>query len=96
MVVIGKTVSGHVSLGVAPVTIGRCATNVVALDDDLVGRAHCVVETTPQGYQLRDLASRNGTYRNGERVDVALLADGDLFQVGATRFRFALGGLGDE
>ena len=93
--IIGDMRSGGVALGPAPVTIGRCATSTIVLDDSLVGRAHCVVETTPQGHQLRDLASRNGTYRNGERVEAALLRDGDQIQVGATRFRFVLGGSDD-
>ena len=93
--IISDTRGGQIALEVAPVTMGRCATNAIVLDDSLVGRAHCVVETTPQGHQLRDLASRNGTYRNGERVEAALLRDGDQIQVGATRFRFVLGGSDD-
>jgi pSer/pThr/pTyr-binding forkhead associated (FHA) protein len=32
--------------------------------------------------EVRDLESTNGTYLNGERVDVARVAPGDKLQVG--------------
>ena len=76
------------ALGQGPVNIGRCPTNMIRLDDDLTSRAHCVIEMTPQGYQLRDLASCNGTYRNEKEIKTVLLDHGDEFQVGVTRFRF--------
>ena len=86
--IIGETERRRLLLAYAPVNIGRCATNMLALADPLVSRAHCVVEMTPRGHQVRDLASRNGTYCNGQKIDAALLVHGDEFQVGATRFLF--------
>jgi ABC-type multidrug transport system ATPase subunit len=41
----------------------------IAIDDDLVSRCHAVVrEVTPGRYEIQDLASRNGTFVNGQLV----------------------------
>jgi len=86
--IVSKEGKRRLALGQGPVNIGRCPTNMIRLDDDLTGRAHCVVEMTPHGYQLRDLASCNGTYCNNKEIKTMLLNDGDEFQVGVTMFRF--------
>lgn len=86
--IIGAERRRRLLLSYAPVNIGRCATNMIVLDDPLASRAHCVVEMTPRGHQVHDLASRNGTYRNGQKIEAAVLEYGDEVQVGITRFRF--------
>lgn len=74
-----------------PVTIGRSPTNSIPIDDPQASRAHCIVEKAVQGYRLRDLDSRNGTWQNSEKVDHVILADQDDFQIGAVRFTFHQG-----
>ena len=86
--IIDKKGSRQLLLSDAPVNIGRCAMNMISLDNNMVSRAHCVVERTPRGHQVRDLASRNGTYCNGQEIESAVLEDGDEFQIATTRFRF--------
>ncbi len=68
--------------------IGRGPDCEVLLTEPAVSRRHAEIEWTYHGYRLRDLGSRNGTFVNAEEVDEALLADGDLIEVGLVQLRF--------
>ncbi len=72
-----------------PTTIGRSSTNTIQLRDPKLSRRHCEIRPTPDGFFIRDLGSRNGTFVNGARVREARLRDGDRIQVGLARFRFS-------
>jgi DNA-binding CsgD family transcriptional regulator len=72
------------------VTLGKDPSNAVDLAaDPTVSRLHAVLERFAAGWCLRDLASRNGTFVNGERVlsDRPLRA-GDEVRLGSTRLTF--------
>ena len=72
-----------------PVTLGRSSDNMLVLDSEGVSRRHCVVEpASGGGWQVRDLASRNGVRVNGGRVDRAPLRNGDTILVGLAEIRF--------
>ena len=75
-------------LGLDVVTLGRAPTATVLLDDVSVSRRHAEITPIPAGYRITDLGSLNGTYVNGTRVSSALLAHGDVIQIGLFRFRF--------
>lgn len=50
-------------------TVGRLADNDVVLDDPHVSRRHCAVLVhSNQSCELHDVASKNGTFLNGERI----------------------------
>ncbi len=51
-------------------------------DDSLVSRRHLVVRCQAGRLTVEDLGSRNGTYKNGERITQASLAEGDVITVG--------------
>jgi len=70
------------------ITIGLSPTNDVPLAfDRTVSRVHCALELVASRWCVRDLASRNGTFVNGERVWGALpLRAGDEIRVGTVRF----------
>jgi len=70
--------------------IGREPDCEVLLAESAVSRRHAEIEWTYHGYRLRDLGSRNGTFVNAEEVAEALLADGDLIEVGLVQLRFHL------
>jgi len=72
------------------VTIGRSSSSGVQISEHRASRAHCVIEPTMDGFQLRDLGSRNGTQVDGEPIDVAPLSDGGEFQIGKTYFKFSI------
>jgi pSer/pThr/pTyr-binding forkhead associated (FHA) protein len=64
-------------------TVGRATGADFIVDAALVSRVHCRLTALDDGgLEVRDLESTNGTFVNGERVDMARLADGDRLQVG--------------
>jgi ABC-type multidrug transport system ATPase subunit/ABC-type multidrug transport system permease subunit len=75
------------------VTIGRLADNDVVITDDAVSRHHARVVAVPEGFQITDLGSRNGTRLNGERFrgESRWLANGDTVLVGGEALRFVTG-----
>ena len=76
-------------------TVGRDPDSDIFLNDVTVSRTHAVLEMDAEGVTVRDVGSLNGTYVNGQCVDSAVLADGDVVQVGAFRMVF-VGLQGDE
>lgn len=65
-------------------TIGRDSGNLIRLRDSEVSRRHGEILQTPEGFELVDLASSNGTFLDRERIDRCLLRDGDRIRVGRT------------
>lgn len=89
----GGVVARRYPLGRASVVLGRRASSDLALDDIEVSRRHAVIEYQSPSYVLRDLGSTNGTLLNGRRITgSALLADGDIIELGGSRLRFRQGG----
>lgn len=76
-----------------PTTIGALDENQIVIADECVSRRHCVIEPVSDGFLLRDLDSRNGTFLNGTRIKEAYLAPGDRIRIGATVLKF---GVSDE
>jgi DNA-binding transcriptional ArsR family regulator len=68
-------------------TIGQAVTNDVPIPfDRTVSRVHAVVERIASRWCVRDLASRNGTFVNGERIwNERPLRRGDEIRVGSVR-----------
>ena len=78
----------------ASITIGRDRSSDLVIEAADVSRQHARVEMRGEGeWTLADLASRNGTRRNGETIkDTVTLANGDLVSVGGVIFKFIAGG----
>ena len=69
--------------------IGRDPGAVLCLDASSVSRRHAEVVVTDRGAVLRDLGSKNGTFRGEARVsDEVALADGDEIRIGTVRLQF--------
>jgi hypothetical protein len=65
---------------VKPVMIvGREADSDIQVDDRQVSRRHAEIAQTQEGYTIRDLGSKNGTFLNGEPVSQKprLIRNGD-------------------
>ena len=74
-------------------TIGRATGADFIVDAPLVSRVHCRLTALPEGdLEVRDLASTNGTFINGQRIESGRLAPGDRLGVG----RIELVALRDE
>ena len=69
-------------------TAGRKPDSDIFLDDVTVSRKHAEFVRRDGGYYVRDIGSLNGTYLAGDRIDEALLKDGDEVQIGKYRLVF--------
>lgn len=87
LVPIGDANAAVVLLGRRTV-IGRAPGNDVCLNDGSVSRRHAAVTIGSNGAFIEDLRSINGVKLNERRVRVAQLADGDVIELGAKKFRF--------
>jgi DNA segregation ATPase FtsK/SpoIIIE, S-DNA-T family len=65
--------------------VGRADGLRVTLIDPLVSKSHVRINVTDHA-EIIDLGSANGTMVNGEQVDRAILADGDVVTIGDTAF----------
>src|SRR5881227_207060 len=81
-----KTPQGEkrVPLGTKPLTIGRHANNRVVIGDNMASRFHCVIESRPGGWVVRDLNSSNGTLLENKPITEAPLRPGQIVLIGAT------------
>ncbi len=76
----------------AELTLGRDASNHVALaDDGTSSRRHAKIDRAGDGFTVTDLGSSNGTFVNGAKVTgTQTINPGDEIQVGSTRFKFEI------
>lgn len=75
------------------VQIGRLADNDVCIEDESVQQYHAVIERLPPiGFAITDVSGMeaDGLRINGEQCLSAVLADGDLVEIGRTRMRFEI------
>ncbi len=70
--------------------IGRNPKNHLVLSDASVSAFHAEVERHPEGLQVRDLGSTNGTFINGHKIQSSIIPIDSEIQVGQTRLRFFL------
>lgn len=69
-------------------TLGRHPESDIVLDDITVSRRHSELRLVDGRYVVSDVGSLNGTYVNQQRIDSAVLAQGDELQVGKFRLVF--------
>jgi transcriptional regulator with GAF, ATPase, and Fis domain len=55
-----------------------------------MSQVHATLIRTKEGWLLSDCGSKNGVVVNGERAERGVLADGDIFELGHTFFRFGV------
>jgi signal transduction histidine kinase/pSer/pThr/pTyr-binding forkhead associated (FHA) protein len=75
-----------------PVALGRDNSNAWQLHDNEVSRRHAELRSLPEGYEIVDLGSANGTYVNDHAIDRTALRHGDKVQLGQTVILFQDGG----
>lgn len=74
--------------------IGRSSECNIHIDDESISREHAkLVRTDDGGFLIKDMGSTNGTYKGGQRIDTAVLAEGERFRIGdTTLLRLSLNG----
>jgi RsiW-degrading membrane proteinase PrsW (M82 family) len=81
----GSLSGNQIELDQGIVTLGRSAESTLRFDhrfDPGVSTNHAFIESTPQGFQLTDKNSTNGTFLNGSPIAQVLLSAGDVIRLG--------------
>jgi Nif-specific regulatory protein len=90
MVLSGPLKETTIPLAEGEITIGREASNGIAIIDPSVSRKHCLLSWQDGKFRVRDLDSRNGTTVNGTAVEERWLEHGDEIGTGDSLFLFLL------
>lgn len=69
-------------------SVGRHPNAGILLDDVTVSRRHAEFVRTGTTFVVKDLASLNGTYYQGHRIDEVILEDGADVQIGKFKLTF--------
>jgi hypothetical protein len=64
------------------VVFGRDPSCDVVIRNPRCSRRHASIRAVPEGFHLLDLGSSNGVYVLGQRVDDAIIREGDTFSMG--------------
>ena len=88
VVLSGPDQGRELEVGKPRVSGGRSIINDLVLQDKAVSGTHFEVIVKDDGYRLRDLDSRNGTYVGELRVREVFLKPGTQFRLGHTEIRF--------
>jgi len=70
------------------VSAGRHPESDIFLDDITVSRRHVEFTRVESTYRVQDVGSLNGTYVNRDRIDDAMLQNGDEVRIGKFRLVF--------
>lgn len=80
----GRQAGVQVPLGEG-VLIGRSSDCQLLLDDDYVSTRHARITRAPNGYQVEDLGSTNGTFVNNQRISTpTAFGVDDTLRIGRT------------
>lgn len=74
---------------ISNVRIGRGRDNDLVIQNDSVSSNHCVLKQSRDGvWTIVDLKSGNGVFVNDQRVEEAILREGDMLELGEVKMRF--------
>src|SRR3984957_11948714 len=90
LVLSGPLKDSTISLSEGEITIGREASNGIAVVDPSVSRKHCLLSAEGGKFRVRGPDSRNGTLVNGAGVEEQWLQHGDEIAAGDSSFLFLL------
>ncbi|MHB1843274.1 MAG: sigma 54-interacting transcriptional regulator [Deltaproteobacteria bacterium] len=85
----GPDVDVEVAFEKGTVSIGTSSQNDLVLTDHACSRRHCELQRAKGAWLLVDLASTNGTWVNGRRVERVHLSPGSVVTLGTSSFVFA-------
>jgi DNA-binding winged helix-turn-helix (wHTH) protein len=80
---------GHATLGEGEHVLGRDPSLALSFDSTSVSRRHARLQIAEGEAVLEDLASKNGTYVNDQRVTAGVqVSDRDEIRIGSIRLKF--------
>jgi pSer/pThr/pTyr-binding forkhead associated (FHA) protein len=68
-------------------TIGRTSENDVCIPSKLVSRHHARILIGPNAVVIEDAGSTNGCFVNNRQIKHQVMRDGDVLEIGDTRYR---------
>ncbi len=83
----GPDAGAQVRAKSSELSVGTAPGNDLVLSDQTVSRHHFTLEATPQGLQVRDLGSSNGTWVGAARLVQGYLDEGARVRAGRTTLR---------
>ncbi|MGC2272435.1 MAG: sigma 54-interacting transcriptional regulator, partial [Candidatus Sulfotelmatobacter sp.] len=90
LVLSGPLRGATIPLPEGEITIGREASNSIAITDPSVSRRHCLVSSRDGRFRVQDLDSDNGTQVNGAGIEEQWLQHGDEIATGDSCFLFLI------
>jgi pSer/pThr/pTyr-binding forkhead associated (FHA) protein len=87
----GDKVLGEVALSSPEVTIGRSPENDIHIDNLAVSNFHARIIREGSQYFIQDLGSLNGTFVDGQKVEIRELLSGDDITIAKHTLSFELG-----
>lgn len=84
----GPNIGAKFALNEPVMSAGRHPASDIFLDDITVSRRHAEFRSESGEFRVVDLGSLNGTYLNRGAIDSAVLANGDVLQIGNFRLVF--------
>jgi diguanylate cyclase (GGDEF)-like protein len=88
VVIHGEGLGKRIDVDEKPIIVGRSQECDLHIPHPSVSRQHCSIWRDAEGYRVRDLGSTNRTRVNEQRIDGAMLADGDHITIGETILKF--------
>ena len=89
-IVNGPDANFQLTLEGQPATLGHQPSCDLVIKDGAVSGEHLVVEPEGNGYVVRDLNSKNGTYVNGYHIKEIYLPNRATIELGRTRVQYTL------
>lgn len=90
-VIINGKITETCALTNEPVTLGRDVTNTIVLPEGVISSTHARIRAKPDGWQITDLHSTNGTRVNGQPIQSVYLSHGDRIKIGSAEIVFTDG-----
>ncbi|MCJ7773760.1 MAG: FHA domain-containing protein [Desulfobacterales bacterium] len=85
----GETIKEYHFHEKIPLTIGRHEKNLIYIPNPSISSKHAIIEPTGNGFLLKDLHSKNGTFVNKIFINSHWLENGDIITIGKHTIEFA-------
>jgi len=92
----GKYSGQRAFMGDKSLTIGRSKDADLHIDSRRISRNHAEIRSEEGGFLLKDLDSKWGTLKNGERITETVIKFGEEFEIAGIRLKFDMAAKGDE
>jgi pSer/pThr/pTyr-binding forkhead associated (FHA) protein len=73
------------------IAIGRDMDNDIVINNLAVSRCHVIIQVNNDKLFVKDMASANGTFVNGQKIEECELKDGDLMLIGKHILKVEMG-----